>query len=455
MKNHILVADDEIAFRDMLANVLREEGMEVTAVANGTDAMAAITKNPYQVAILDIQMPGMDGIKVLREIMKIRHDTRVIMITAYGSVEMAVEAIKLGACDYVVKPVLLDDILIKVKQQSQYHKIQNENLEMKRELNSRFGLEQIIGETPVMKQIFSTIRKVAKTKSNVLITGESGTGKELVAHAIHILGLTNVNRFVAVNCGAIAEGILESELFGHKKGSFTSANENKKGFFEIAHGGTLFLDEIGYMPTTCQVKLLRAVEERQILPVGSTEPVAIDLRLIAATNKNLLNEIKHGRFREDLYYRLNVVGIHLPPLRERKEDIPKLVRHFINKYNAEMRKNCTGVNDEVMNMLMNYEWKGNIRELQNVIERAIIFADGDELKASDIGFMGPALVKGDWNSENLQVTVANYEREHISRMILKYRGNKADAAKSLGIGLSSLYRRIDELDIDVEKLLNS
>jgi DNA-binding NtrC family response regulator len=455
MKTNILVADDETALRDMLANILREDGMEVTTVASGTDAMAAITKNPYQVAILDIQMPGMDGIKVLREIMKIRPDTRVIMITAYGTVEMAVEAIKLGACDYVVKPVLLDDILIKVKQQAEYHRIQNENLEMKHELNLRFGIEQIIGETPVMKQIFSTIRKVAKTKSNVLITGESGTGKELVAHAIHILGLTKVNRFVAVNCGAIAEGILESELFGHKKGSFTSANENKKGFFEIAHGGTLFLDEIGYMPTTCQVKLLRAVEERQILPVGSTEPIDIDLRLIAATNKNLLNEIKLGHFREDLYYRLNVVGIHLPPLRERKEDIPMLVRHFIAKYNAEMRKNCTGVNDEVMNMLMNYEWKGNIRELQNVIERAIIFADSDELKASDIGFMGPALVKCDWNSENLHVTIANYEREHISRILRKYRGNKADAAKSLGIGLSSLYRMIDELDIDVEKLLNS
>jgi len=454
MKNNILLADDEIAFRDMLANVLREDGMGVTAVANGTDAITAIAKTPYNVAILDIQMPGMDGIKVLREIMKIRPDTRVIMITAYGSVEMAVEAIKLGACDYVVKPVLLEDVLIKVKQQAQYHLIQNENLEMKRELNSRFGLEQIIGETSVMKQVFGTIRKVAKTKSNVLITGESGTGKELVAHAIHALRPTSANRFVAVNCGAIAEGILESELFGHKKGSFTSATENKKGFFEIAHGGTLFLDEIGYMPMICQVKLLRAVEERQILPVGSTEPVNIDLRLIAATNRNLLHEIKQGRFREDLYYRLNVVGIHLPPLRERKDDIPALVRHFINKYNSEMGKNCTGVTDEVMNVLMNYEWKGNIRELQNVIERAIIFAEGEQLNISDIGFMGLTLAKRDWNSENLNTGVANYEREHISRMLLKYRDNKAEAAKSLGIGLSSLYRKIDELDIDIEKLLN-
>jgi DNA-binding NtrC family response regulator len=455
MKDHILLADDEITFRDTLANVLREEDMDVTAVANGIDAVEAIRQHPYDVAVLDIQMPGKDGIKVLREAMKLRPDTRVIMITAYGTIEMAVDAIKLGACDYVMKPVLLDDIVIKIKQQSQYHRMQRENMAMKRELHAKFGCENMVGDTPVMKQIFETIRKVAKTKSNVLITGESGTGKELVARAIHTLGATNTSRFVAVNCSAIAEGVLESELFGHKKGSFTSAIENKKGFFEIAQGGTLFLDEIGYMSPFCQVKLLRAVEERQILPVGSTEPVDIDLRLIAATNKNLLHEIKEGRFREDLYYRLNVVGIQLPPLRERKEDIPKLVNFFIDKYNVEMGKNCSGVSDEVMQILMEYEWKGNIRELQNVIERAIIFAENDRLKASDIGFMGPAMMKFEWNSDSLHSAMANCEKMHISRILQKYHNNKIEAAKVLGIGLSSLYRKIDELGIDTEKTVKN
>ncbi|MHC4586953.1 MAG: sigma-54-dependent transcriptional regulator, partial [Planctomycetota bacterium] len=343
MNNEILLADDEVTFRETFAKVLQEEGMVVTAVANGNDAIKAIMKQPYTVAILDIQMPGADGIKVLREIMRMRPETRVIMITAYGTVEMAVEAIKLGACDYVMKPVMFDDILTKIHQHLRYMELQEENEQLKRELNDRFDTGQIVGQSSSIQQVFEMIRKVAPTKSNVLITGESGTGKELVAHAIHSLASKNGKRFIAINCSAIPEGLLESELFGHKKGSFTSAIRDKKGLFECAQGGTLFLDEIGYMPMSCQVKLLRAVEHRQIIPVGSTEPIDIDLRLIAATNKDLAKEIKEGRFREDLYYRMNVIGIHLPPLRERKEDIPLFIKHFINKYNAEMGKQCVGV----------------------------------------------------------------------------------------------------------------
>jgi len=274
--NEILLADDEVTFRETFAKVLQEEGMRVTAVDNGTDAIKAIMMQPYPVAILDIQMPGADGIKVLREIMKVRPETRVIMITAYGTIEMAVEAIKLGACDYVMKPVIFEDILTKIQQHLQYLRLQEENRELKQELNSKFDITQIIGQSPAMNQVFEIIRKVARTKSNVLITGKSGTGKELVARAIHSLGSKNGRRFIAVNCSAIPEGLLESELFGHKKGSFTSAIKDKKGLFESAHGGTLFLDEIGYMPLNCQVKLLRAVENRQITPVGSTEPVDID-----------------------------------------------------------------------------------------------------------------------------------------------------------------------------------
>ncbi|MHC4114159.1 MAG: sigma-54-dependent transcriptional regulator [Planctomycetota bacterium] len=451
MINEILLADDERTFRETFVKVLQEEGMTVTAVDNGSDAIDAIMHQSYAVAILDIQMPGADGIKVLREIMRIRPKMHVIMITAYGTIEMAVEAIKLGACDYVIKPVVFEDILTKIRQHLRYLELQEENQELKRELDGRFDIGQIIGQTEVMQQVFEMIRKVANTKSNVLITGPSGTGKELVAHAIHSLSSQNSKRFVVINCGAIPEGLLESELFGHKKGSFTSAIEDKKGLFEIAHDGTLFLDEIGYMPMSCQVKLLRAVEQRQIMPVGSTEPVDIDLRLIAATNRNLLQEIKKERFREDLYYRLNVVGVHLPSLQERKDDIPILIEHFIKKYNAEMGKHCVGVSDDAMRLLMGCEWKGNIRELENVIERAVIFAESDVIEACDIGLIGVGAAALSGKNENLQDSLRAYEKEQIYRVLNKYDWNKAEAAKALGMGLSSLYRKIDELEINVRK----
>ncbi|MCH8120274.1 MAG: sigma-54-dependent Fis family transcriptional regulator [Planctomycetes bacterium] len=451
MISKILLADDETIFRKTFAKVLQEEGMAVTTVDNGTDAIDAITKQSYAVVILDIQMPGADGIKVLREIMRTRPQTRVIMITAYGSIEMAVEAIKLGACDYVMKPVVFEDILAKIRQHLRYLELQEENQELKRELDGKFDIEQIIGRSEVMQQVFEMIRKVANTKSNVLITGRSGTGKELVARAIHSLGSQNGRRFVVVNCGAIPEGLLESELFGHKKGSFTSATENKKGLFEVAHNGTLFLDEIGYMPMSCQVKLLRAVEQRQIMPVGSTEPVDVDLRLIAATNRDLLREIKEERFREDLYYRLNVVGIHLPTLQERKDDIPLLIEHFIKKYNAEMGKHCVEISDDAMRLLMGCEWKGNIRELENVIERAVIFAEGDVIEACDIGLIGVSGAALSGKNENLRASLKAYEKEQIYRVLNKYDWNKGEAAKALGVGLSSLYRKIDELEMNVRK----
>ncbi len=451
MSRRILLADDETTFRETFAKVLQEEGMPVTAVGNGTDAIDAVTKQPFAVAILDIRMPGADGIKVLREIMRIRPQTRVIMITAFGTVEMAVEAIKLGACDYVVKPVVMDDILTKIHQNLRYIELHEENVQLKQELNGRFEIGQIIGKSPAIEKVFDMIRKVAPTKSNVLVTGESGTGKELVARAIHSLAPQSSKRFLAINCSAIPESLLESELFGHMKGSFTSACQDKKGLFQCARGGTLFLDEIGHMPMGCEVKLLRAVEHKQITPVGSTEPVDIDVRLLAATNKDLVKEIKAGRFREDLYYRINVVGIHLPPLRERKEDIPLLVEHFIKKYNSEMGKHCIGVSDEVMRLFMGYEWKGNIREMQNVIERAVIFAEDDVIKIPDIGSLGYHSVTLSEESQSLQVAVRAYEREHICRVLNKHNWNKVEAAKALNVGLSSLYRKIDELEINFQK----
>jgi len=446
-KPQILLADDEATFRETFAKVLEEEGFAVTAVRDGKEAIDAIMKQPYAVAVLDIQMPGSDGISVLREVVAVRPQTRVIMVTAYGTVEMAVEAIKLGACDYVMKPVNFDEMLTKIRQHLRYVELEAENQKLREELNGRFDISQIIGETRIMKQVFETVRKVAPTRSNILITGESGTGKELVAHAIHALRSTNGGRFIAVNCSAIPETLLESELFGHKRGSFTSAFEDKKGLFETARGGTLFLDEIGHMPMSCQVKLLRAVEQRQILPVGSTTPIEVNLRLIAATNRDLAKEIKEGRFREDLFYRLNVVGIHLPALRERRADIPLLVRHFVKKYNAEMGKHCTGVTEDVMTMLAAHEWRGNIRELQNVIERAVIFAEGEMIELVDIGFAGADAAVAAEGDEDLQNAVKAYERERICRALSKYDWDKIETAKALGIGVSSLYRKIDELGI--------
>ena len=446
-KSQILLADDETTFRETFTKVLEEEGFAVTSVCDGKEATEAILKRPYAVAILDIQMPGSDGISVLREITAVRPQTRVIMVTAYGTVEMAVEAIKLGACDYVMKPVNFEEMLTKIRQHLRYVELEAENQKLREELNGRFDISHILGETRVMKQVFETIRKVAPTRSSVLITGESGTGKELVAHAIHALSLTNGGRFIAVNCSAIPETLLESELFGHKRGSFTSAFEDKKGLFETARGGTLFLDEIGHMPLSCQVKLLRAVEQKQVLPVGSTTPIDVNLRLIAATNRDLAKEIQEGRFREDLFYRLNVVGIHLPPLRERREDIPLLVRHFVKKCNAEMGKHCTGVSGSVMKMLVDHEWRGNIRELQNVIERAIIFAEDETVEVEDIGFTiaGEAVPTED--HEDLQSLVKAYEKEQVCRVLHKHDWDKTETAKALGIGVSSLYRKIDELGI--------
>ncbi len=451
MNHRILLADDEVTFRETFTHVLEDEGFEVAAATNGTEALELISKSPFAVAILDIQMPGADGIKVLREIKKTRPEIRVIMITAYGTVEMAVEAMKLGACDYVMKPVLFEDILTKIRQHLQYKKLEDQNRQLKDQLQEDYGIENIIGQSQVMQEVFSTIRKVAQTKSSVLLTGESGTGKELAARAIHSLGPTREERFVAVNCGAIPETLLESELFGHKKGSFTSAIADKKGLFEVAHEGTLFLDEIGHMPFGCQVKLLRAVEERMITPVGGIEPIPIDVRLISATNRNLLEDIQTNEFREELYYRISVVNISLPALRDRKEDIPLLAEHFIRTCCAELGKTCEAIHKDALQILLEYDWKGNVRELQNVIERAVIFAEGSVITAADIGPLGPETKQLGEAVEDLRTAIRNFEKSHVHRVLQKYERDKPAAAKALGVGVSSLYRKIEELGIQEKK----
>ena len=455
LKNEILLADDEATFRETFAKVLEEEGFSVTAVGNGNAALDAITRKQYAMAILDIQMPGIDGIKVLREALAIRPQTRVIMVTAYGSVEMAVEAVKLGACDYVMKPVIFDDMLARIRQHLRYVELEAENRELREELNGRFDMSQIIGRTAIMDQVFDTIRKVAPTRSNVLITGESGTGKELVAHAIHSLSSTNAGRFVAVNCSAIPETLLESELFGHKKGSFTSACEDKKGLFEMAHGGTLFLDEVGDMSPALQVKVLRVLQEGVFVPVGGTQPVEVDVRVISATNQPLEELVEQGRFRQDLYYRLHVFMIELPPLRDRREDIPLLADHFLRICCAENGLALKRFAPAVMDAFTSYDWPGNVRELENEIERAVIMArDDDEIGPEHISrriretATVPLSTRGRRLDGKLSDALQDLERAMLAEGLRRNNWNKSHTAKDLGISRANLVAKVKKYGLE-------
>jgi len=447
MANRILIVDDEKAIREPLAMILGEEKYETDTAADGEEALNKIRENDYDVVLSDIKMPRIDGIQLLAETSKLSPNTFFIIMTAYASVETAIEALRQGAYDYLIKPVEFDDLLIRMKRLFEYRKMYNENKLLRRKVSEDFSFDKIIGQSEPMQRVFRVIKKVAETNSNVLISGKSGTGKELVAKAIHYNSKRKDKIFLPVNCGAISENLIESELFGHKRGSFTGATEEKMGLFKVAEGGTLFLDEIGELPLNLQVKLLRALEDKQFLPVGATKTVTADARIIAATNQNLFEKAKNGEFREDLYYRLNVVEIKLPSLNERKEDIPLLVNHFIEKYCKEMGKKILGVENDTMKALMGHDWRGGVRELENVIERAIIFTAGDTITMDDLSenIRGNSIQYG--FPESLKEAVRNFERDHILKTIKKFGMNKDEAAKALDIGLSSLYRKMDELGI--------
>ncbi len=447
MSAKILIVDDEQTIREALSLILKEEGYQTEVAKDGEEALAKIRENNYDLVITDLKMPRMGGIELMEQIKRLAPRTSFMIITAYASLESAVQALRLGAFDYLMKPLDFDDVIIRIKRLFEHRHLVDENEFLRREVQEKFSVSNIIGESPPMKEIFRLIEKVAKTKGNVLITGKSGTGKELVARAIHYNSPRKNRKFVAINCGAIVDNLMESELFGHRKGSFTGAIRDKEGYFKVADGGTLFLDEVGEIPLHLQVKLLRAIETGEIIPVGDTNPIKVDVRIIAATNRDLEKEVEAGRFREDLYYRLNVIEIKLPSLDQRKEDIPLLVNHFLEKYNRELNRNIRGVDEETMKILLNYQWKGGIRELENVIERAVILCENDLITKEDLP---PNLARVNVPPDRpvkLKEAVAQFEREHIADILQKTLGDKEEAAKLLGISLSSLYRKIDELKI--------
>ncbi len=443
----LLVVDDERIIRESLGEFLTQEGFAVSEAGSAEDALGLAAETHFDLVLCDIQLPGIDGLEFLNRLLKISPDTFVMLITAYGTVESAVAAFQCGAHDYLMKPILLDEVLVKIRRLLRYRELHLDNQWLRRELNREVEHNSIIGESAAMKRVFEMVRKVAPTPSTILLAGESGTGKELIARAIHRQGLHADGRFLAVNCAAIPHDLLENQLFGHRKGAFTGADRDQIGVFVHAGQGTVFLDEIAELPPATQAKLLRAIEMKEFIPVGANEPIAVEARILAATNKVLAKEVEAGRFREDLYYRLNVVCITLPPLRERREDIPDLVEFLLAKHALTVGKPMRSVSHEAMQLLLACPWKGNVRELENALQRAVILGEGPLLTPADLPpdlapqRDDPHLV------DELGEAVRRFEKQHIERLLRRI-PDKKDAARLLGVGLSSLYRRIAELGID-------
>lgn len=449
MSEKILVVDDEDIIRESLSYILKKEKYAVEEAANGKIASEMLKANSYDLVITDLEMPEMKGIELLNEIRKMNMQTNTIVITAYGSMETAIAALRSGASDYILKPIEFDELLIKVKKLFEVRELHLENRILRKELQREYDYTNIIGKSPAIMQIFEMIKAVGDTDSTVLISGNSGTGKELVAKALHYNSKRANKPFIALNCGAISENLIESELFGHKKGAFTGAINDKEGFIKAAEGGTLFLDEISEMPPQLQVKLLRAIQEKEYTPVGTTLSLPVNVRFIASTNRNLQDYVNQGKFREDLFYRLNVVDIHLPSLKEREGDIPLLADYFLDKYRKQMNKNIKGISNEAMRALINYEWKGEIRELENVIERSVIFCNEDFINVKNLPsqFQTETGTSEFSLSGSLDESVKRFERDIIMRSLKANEFNKEKTAEELKVGLSTLYRKMKELDI--------
>jgi DNA-binding NtrC family response regulator len=450
----ILVVDDEAPIRDTLAEFLTQEGFSVEACGSGEAALERAASQRFDIALCDVQLPGIDGLELLERLLKLSPQTFVLLVTAYATVENAVEAFQRGAHDYLMKPIILEEVLGKVRRLLRYRDVFQENQDLRRELHRRYDPEHIIGRSPPMQRVFELVRKVGPTRSTVLLTGESGTGKELIARAIHSRGLEPEARFIAVNCAAIPHDLLENQLFGHRKGAFTGADRDQPGVFVHAGAGTVFLDEIAELTLATQAKLLRAIEQKEIMPVGANEPVLVAARVLAATNKDLRKEVAAGRFREDLFYRLNVVAIELPPLRDRREDIPDLVEFLVAKQARELGKPLAGVDHETMQILMACPWPGNIRELDNALQRAAILGDGPLITRCDLPPDLVPLENDPFAIDDLGEAVRRFERQHLQRILMRT-PDKKEAARRLGVGLSSLYRRIAELGLANQPLVSA
>jgi DNA-binding NtrC family response regulator len=448
-KPSILVVDDEKDICMALNILLTKEGYLVKEAYNGEHAIDRLREENFDVVMTDIRMEKMDGFEVLKQAQKISPETSVVMMTAFASVGSAVEAMRAGAADYITKPFINDEIRLTIKKLLHSRELQKENQILRQELSQRREeFANIIGSSEPMQKVFAVMEKVIPNKSNILITGESGTGKGLVAQAIHSAGPRKDKPFISINCGAIPENLLESELFGHKKGSFTSANEDKKGLITMANGGTLFLDEIGELPQALQVKLLHVIQTKELTPVGDTRVITVDVRIIAATNADLMQRVKESRFREDLYYRLNVIEIRMPSLRERKDDIPVLIKHYLEIFAKESGKTIKDIDYEAMQSLLAYDWPGNIRELRNTIERAVVLADNEVITIHDLPDKFRTLDIEGVSTSSLRQALDNFEREYIRRGLTENKGIKEITASKLGIDLATLYRKLKKLRID-------
>lgn len=447
-KNYkILVVDDDLEMCGLISDVLKGEEFSVINTNNSLEASKILKKEEFDVLITDLKMKGLKGLDLLEETKQVSPLTPVIIITAFGTIESAIQAIKMGAYDYITKPFQMDELVLTVKKALENRLLKKEVARLKKEVESRYQFHHLIGKSPSMQKIYDLIERISNTSSNVLITGESGTGKELVAKAIHYNGTRKEGPFIAINCAAIPETLLESELFGYKKGAFTDAKSDKKGLIFEANEGTLFLDEITEMSLTLQAKLLRVIEERKVRPLGDTNSYPIDVRVISTSNRDIKSLIQQGHFREDLYYRLKVIDIELPPLRGRREDISLLAQHFINKFSNELKKNISGVSDDALKFLLNYSWPGNVRELENVIQRAITLTRHEIILPEDL----PASMVQE-KDENLiekglreKYTVNQLEKEYIKKVLLEVGGNKSKAAEILGFDRKTLYRKLQEL----------
>ena len=472
-RNRIMVVDDEESMREFLCIMLRNEGYDVVAFPAGGPAIEHFKENHVDLVIADLKMPGMSGVNLLKALKEISPDVVFIMITAYASVDSAVEAMKAGAYDYFTKPFNIEEIKLHIKRSLEWRRLERENMLLKKDLKTRYGFSNLVGTSPKMVEVYEFIMSIAGIKTNVLITGESGTGKELVARAIHDESPRKDNPFVSINCGAIPDNLLESELFGHVKGAFTGAVSDKAGLAEMGGGGTIFLDEITELPFNLQVKLLRFLQERNVRRVGGTADIPVDIRVIAATNRDMEEEVRAGRFREDLFYRLNVLHIDLPPLRERREDIPRLAEHFLQKYSAELEKGVKRISEEALNLLVDYDYPGNVRELENAIERAVALETGESITADTLppaiskrngaaGFSGTTSITGGMASGtplsnrtgigippegiDLERAVSEFERSIIMEALEKAGGVKKKAARLLGISFRSMRYKLSKYD---------